>query len=402
MAVVSRHINSSRESFYEGSFELVRARVQVESAIGCSEERRAIIRSAIRDLFRGRPLLLSEFRLSGRGATGLFDALREQTLSSVRSFAHVCAWLNFAVRLFEPLPLDQPSFFDKMATVAESMLGVERYSVDVTIAFLRQRCEALTREFTCFYRGLRLLRPQYDASWFTSSSAITVLAELQRSAEGTRREAETQQRQLEVQQQVMSILAQHRPQPAPAVVAGAPAVPGQQGQPPQTKLTRQQKRAKKAQELAQQQAQQPAQPAQQPPPQAQQPPPQPPAQQPPAAPPLPLPQPVAPPWPPMHMPMQPMQPMPGQPMHMAPPAVQQQLPGFVPVGAPPPQAPAQRVPAVNPHGVMGGPAHVGIATREQMKLFSEANLAPDGKQRCFNFFRRGTCNPGSACRFAHY
>ena len=58
-------------------------------------------------------------------------------------------------------------------------------------------------------------------------------------------------------------------------------------------------------------------------------------------------------------------------------------------------------PVLNTTGVIGGVAHVGPAAPGVMHAFSGANLNAAGAKRCFNFWRRGICNNGTGCSYAH-
>ena len=59
------------------------------------------------------------------------------------------------------------------------------------------------------------------------------------------------------------------------------------------------------------------------------------------------------------------------------------------------------LPLRNTVGIMGGVAHAGPAPVDVMKAFSAANKAPDGRGRCFKFWRQGVCDRGDRCPFAH-
>ena len=80
------------------------------------------------------------------------------------------------------------------------------------------------------------------------------------------------------------------------------------------------------------------------------------------------------------------------------PAVAQPLNPAAPAFTP---APVAAVPVMNPHGVIGGTPFQGSASRDVMKEFSANNKNADGKPRCFNFWRRGLCDRGTGCAFAH-
>ena len=335
-------------TFFDKAAELLRAHIGKEPALTLLPSRKDELVGCIRDLFRGKPSKLSELRLRGTGASSLFDPLRAGDDGRMRN---ILLWLDYAVRLFNPPPSGTRSFFAVAAERVTSMVDIDGNSHALVASFMDNRLRAFEDSSRRFYAGSLLLRPAYESSWLDGTEACNMLSELQRrsAAPVPNSSADPAGFARAVQAIVSSM--------QPGVVAGT-ALP-----PPVF---------------------------------------------PPGAAPIP---PAFPPVPPGTLPgFVPFAPAPAptrpnkrqRKVAAAPAAVVPVLP-MAPQAPVLPAAPAAApvIPAINQIGLVGPAPHVGAAGRDLMKAFSDANKAADGRGKCFNFFRRGVCNRGDACAFAH-
>ena len=365
----SVHMNLSRAStrYFEASAKELILHVAHEKTHSMLPERKLEVERCLKDLFRGRVSRLSERRLKGEGSDTLFGPLRNGDLTRQQA---VLAWLDYAARLFAPgLPL---SFFAAASTRAATMVNVQHYSYATAASFLERCARSLEETFSRFYSGFDLIRPSYTEKVLNDPAAQQALSELQR------------EHPVAPEQITQAVHAYMGSAMGSAVAQAAAQLPAMQWPPPPL-----------------------------------------PGFAPPASGPLPgyvpISVPVAPPLVPAAAPA------PAATATAKPPktskkkkkaaaqaaaaaaaAVPAAVPALVQPAAPVAQpaaaaaAPAAPpTPVINTVGIMGGVAHAGPASVDVMKAFSAANKAPDGRGRCFKFWRQGVCDRGDRCPFAH-
>jgi hypothetical protein len=189
MAQISLSLSSASSAFTARAADELRLVIAQESHLTRGTAREAELKSVILDIFRGRPLRVTELRLTGTGPPSLFASLRESTAgaAAVDHAARVMGWMDFGVRLFtkdSDILASDPSgrtFFGAAVTRIAAMVNVEKIAPPVVADFFEHRLRALEQDFRDFLSGKRLLRPSYSVSYLEGPVAMAALAEIQRS-----------------------------------------------------------------------------------------------------------------------------------------------------------------------------------------------------------------------------
>jgi hypothetical protein len=175
MTAVSLTLKSLSLNFAREAAERLRAAVGIENQLTWEPERQAVLQQCVKDLFRGKPLLLSEKALSGRGADSLVFSLTEAGYQQWRT---VMEWMDFAVQLFDAGAAREAGFFGKAREIVNVMHEQQHVSFEVLSQFLDHRLRAIQQAFRQFYTNQRLVRPRYVESWLTDAEAKQVLEQI--------------------------------------------------------------------------------------------------------------------------------------------------------------------------------------------------------------------------------
>jgi hypothetical protein len=344
-----------------------------------SETRKLALESVVRDVFRGRADRVTPARLTDlpSAAASLFAPLRRPAAEFDAARAElglIMDYMDFIVRLFTPdnaIAASDPSgqtFFGAIVSRATALVRRQMVPASVVAQFFEQQLEAVAEDFRQFHAGARLLRPLYSVSYLSGVEAERVLESIRSTNTASKDEMSSLVASsvanyfsqagwagatppVPPAASLLSAVAPPWPPPAPILVPAAP---------PAGLSKRQAKRARQVAAAAAAAATVPAG--------------------------------VAPAVAPVVAPVAPVVVAPAPP-----------VPPPQPPAAPAPSAPAvpKAAPAVNQLGVIGGAAFTGSANFQIMHAFSSINLDASGKERCFNFWRRGVCRTGVNCRFSH-
>lgn len=362
MQSLSLTLLTATSTFYKRASRDVRLHVAHESEL-ISEARQTVLRTAIADVFRGKPLQVSELRLSGAGGDSLFTSLRAGDISRA---IMVMGWMDFIVRLIESaqsIAVSDPglnrTFFSAAATRISQMVHIDRLSPTVIADWVEHRLQHMTRDFRDFFAQRLLLRPKYSPSYLEDAVAQAALRDIKEQAG----QAATSNANIgalvdaHLAMRLAGAGAGLAVPAAPTALAAGVAAGAAQAAAPAPAGVHGRRRNRNRAAAAAAPAAAAVTPAA--------------AAVVPAAAPVP---PVAP-------------------------------PGFVVPPANLPATVAPAVPRVRPaaavNPVRPAAPFVGTAAREVMTAFTAGHLDAAGRGRCFNFFQRGVCHNGSECRFSH-
>ena len=158
--------------FLDDSSGRVQSEIGIEDTLMISPERVAAIKGSIKDLFRGKPLKVSELSLSGRGEDSIVHALKDTR--SCDRWAVVMDWMDFVVQTFDSAASGDAGFFGKAKRLLREKHERDGTPFAVLSQFLDHRLRAIQEAFRRFYLGQLLVRPRYTADWLTNAEAVQI------------------------------------------------------------------------------------------------------------------------------------------------------------------------------------------------------------------------------------
>jgi hypothetical protein len=171
MTCVSMSLKTLSLSFVIEGAKRLREFIGVEDDL-LSADRTSALQQCVKNLFRGKPLMLSELLLSGRGADSIVQSLTE---AGHLRWHVVMEWIGFAVQLFDPASAHEEGFFGYARRLVNEQHEQNHVSFEVLSTFLNHRLLAIQQAFHQFYTGQLLVRPRYSAEWLSSDEAGKVL-----------------------------------------------------------------------------------------------------------------------------------------------------------------------------------------------------------------------------------
>ena len=181
MAATARSLTSASTAFYDAARDHLKSFVAREHTV-LPPARATELSRVVRDVFRGRPLLVNELRLAGSGDSTLFAVLRSQgeLRVVVPAAQQLLAAMSFIVRLFSSVGDLPVNVFETASIEVSRLVHVERMAPDLVADFLESRLRVLEENFRRFHNGSLLLRPMYSPDLLLSVAARSELDALVR------------------------------------------------------------------------------------------------------------------------------------------------------------------------------------------------------------------------------